>query len=136
MGHGLGIGTASKMASIFEYVSSQGEPIDRQFAERSVAEKTAAGDFMVWECDCTVVSMAAVVRRTPSACSIALVYTPPELRGRGYATRLVAELSEQQLAAGRRFCFLHTDLANPTSNAIYERIGYRRVAEAAEVVFG
>ena len=36
---------------------------------------------------------------------------------------------------GRRFCFLYTDLANPTSNAIYERIGYRRVAEAAEVVF-
>ena len=36
---------------------------------------------------------------------------------------------------GRRFCFLYTDLANPTSNAIYERIGYRRVAESAEIVF-
>ena len=58
------------------------------------------------------------------------MYTPPELRGRGYATALTAELSQRLLdgrlfEGGRRFCFLYTDLANPTSNAIYERIGYR-----------
>ena len=64
------------------------------------------------------------------------VYTPPAFRGRSYATTLTADVSAAQLAAGRRFCFLYTDLANPTSNAIYERIGYRKVAEAAEVVFG
>jgi predicted GNAT family acetyltransferase len=64
------------------------------------------------------------------------VYTPPQLRGRGYATSLVAELSRALLDAGRRFCFLYTDLANPTSNAIYERIGYVKVAEAAMVAFG
>ncbi len=69
------------------------------------------------------------------------MYTPPELRGRGYATALTAELSQRLLdgrlfEGGRRFCFLYTDLANPTSNAIYERIGYRRVAESAEIVFG
>jgi uncharacterized protein len=63
------------------------------------------------------------------------VYTPPELRGRGYATSLAAEVSRRRLAAGRRFCFLYTDLANPTSNAIYERIGYRRVCESAEILF-
>jgi predicted GNAT family acetyltransferase len=49
---------------------------------------------------------------------------------------VTAELSQRQLDGGRSFCFLYTDLANPTSNAIYERIGYRRIAEAAEVVFG
>ena len=63
------------------------------------------------------------------------MYTPPELRGRGYATALVAQLSSQLLAEGRRFCFLYTDLANPTSNAIYERIGYVRVCESAEIAF-
>ena len=62
-------------------------------------------------------------------------------RGRGYATALTAELSQCLLdgrlfEGGRRFCFLYTDLANPTSNAIYERIGYRRVAESAEIWFG
>jgi predicted GNAT family acetyltransferase len=60
---------------------------------------------------------------------------------RGYATALTAELSQRLLdgrlfEGGRRFCFLYTDLANPTSNAIYERIGYVRVAESAEIVFG
>ena len=59
----------------------------------------------------------------------------PTLRGRGYATALVAELSQSLLDSGRRFCFLYTDLANPTSNAIYERIGYVRVCEAAMVAF-
>jgi hypothetical protein len=63
------------------------------------------------------------------------VYTPPELRGRGYATALTAELSQRLLDQGRRFCFLFTDLTNPTSNAIYERIGYVRVAESAMVAF-
>ena len=58
-----------------------------------------------------------------------------ELRGHGYATALTAEVSARRLAAGRRFCFLYTDLANPTSNAIYERIGYHRVCESAEYTF-
>ncbi len=57
------------------------------------------------------------------------MYTPPELRGRGYATSVVAELTEQRLATGLAFCFLRTDLANPTSNAIYASIGYEPVAD-------
>ena len=63
------------------------------------------------------------------------VYTPPEHRGRGYATRLVAEHSAARLAAGDAACFLFTDLANPTSNAIYARIGYTKVCEAVEYAF-
>jgi predicted GNAT family acetyltransferase len=54
------------------------------------------------------------------------------LRRRGYATALTAELSRSLLAGGRRFCFLFTDLANPTSNAIYMRIGYRPVTDVEE----
>ena len=61
---------------------------------------------------------------------------PGDERGRGYATALVAEQSQKLLDAGRRFCFLYTDLANPTSNAIYERIGYVKIAESAMVEFG
>ena len=48
---------------------------------------------------------------------------------------MTADLSRRLLAGGRRFCFLYTDLANPTSNAIYERIGYRRVCESGEFRF-
>jgi hypothetical protein len=57
------------------------------------------------------------------------VYTPPERRGRGYATSLVAQISQQLLASGRQFCTLFTDLANPTSNSIYQKIGYRPVGD-------
>jgi predicted GNAT family acetyltransferase len=63
------------------------------------------------------------------------VYTPPDLRGRGYATGLVSEQSRWLLGTGRSFCFLYTDLDNPTSNALYRRIGYRMIAESGEVRF-
>jgi len=53
------------------------------------------------------------------------VYTPPAYRGRGYATALVAAMSRELLTRGKRKLFLTTDVANPTSNAIYSRIGYR-----------
>ena len=63
------------------------------------------------------------------------VYTPPEHRGRGYATGCVAELSGLLLERGRRFCMLFTDLANATSNRIYQRIGYEPVCDVAEYRF-
>jgi predicted GNAT family acetyltransferase len=100
---------------------------------------TSAG-IVLWEDEGEPVSLAGWGGPTPNGIRIGPVYTPPELRGRGYATALTAELSQRLLdgrlfPGGRRFCFLYTDLANPTSNAIYERIGYRRIAESAEIVF-
>ncbi len=90
---------------------------------------------LLWEDDGEPVSLAGWGGRTPNGIRVGPVYTPHELRGRGYATALTAELSQRLLAGDRRFCFLYTDLANPTSNAIYERIGYRRVCESAEIAF-
>src|SRR5690606_3450207 len=78
------------------------------------------------------VSMAGSGARTPRGRRVGPVYTPPEHRGKGYAEALVAEVSADLLEAGNRFCFLFTDLENPTSNAVYERIGYEMVIEAAE----
>jgi predicted GNAT family acetyltransferase len=106
--------------------------------EHRLASPTAG--FLVWEDGGEPVSLAGWGGATPNGIRVGPVYTPPELRGRGYATALTAELSRRLLdgrlfEGGRRFCFLYTDLANPTSNAIYERIGYRRVAESAEIVF-
>ena len=95
--------------------------------------RLADGGFLIWEDEGEVVSIAGCGGPTPNGIRIGPVYTPPELRGRGYATALVAELSQRLLDSGRRFCFLFTDLANPTSNAIYERIGYVRIAESAMV---
>ena len=63
------------------------------------------------------------------------VYTPPEERGRGYASNLVAHVSADMLERGAAACFLYTDLGNPTSNAIYRRIGYEQVAESSMILF-
>ena len=102
-----------------------------------VASRLRGGDagFWVWEDDGRAVSVAGYSGPTPNGIRIGPVYTPPELRGRRYATALVAELSAWLLAGGRTFCFLYTDLANPTSNAIYRRIGYRQVCDSANIVF-
>jgi uncharacterized protein len=110
-----------------------GEMIDFRLASPTAG-------ILLWEDDGMPVSLAGWGGPTPNGIRVGPVYTPPELRGRGYATALTAELSRCLLDGrlfvdGRRFCFLYTDLANPTSNAIYERIGYRRVAESAEIVF-
>jgi uncharacterized protein len=114
----------------------------RDGAEAMVDHRLAAETrgFLLWEDGGETVSLAGWGGATPKGIRVGPVYTPPELRGRGYATALTAELSQRLLdgrlfAGGRRFCFLYTDLANPTSNAIYERIGYRRIAESAEIVF-
>ncbi len=90
----------------------------------------------VWEVDGRLVSMSTHGSPTRNGIRISAVYTPPELRGRGYATALVADHSRAMLDAGYRLCMLNTDLANPTSNEIYRRIGYRKVAESADYRFG
>ncbi len=95
----------------------------------------ADGGFALWEDGGRAVSVSGWGGPTPNGIRIGPVYTPPGLRGRGYATALVAELSQTLLDRGRRFCFLFTDLANPVSNAIYERIGYVRVCESAMLAF-
>lgn len=93
-----------------------------------------AGNMYLWD-DGGLVSMAARTRPTPHGVSIGGVYTPPEKRGRGYASVCVAQLSQRMLDSGKQFCALFTDLDNPTSNAIYQRIGYRVVGDFADYGF-
>jgi len=90
------------------------------------------GGLVIWEDEGRPVSLAGFGSPTPNGIRVGPVYTPPELRGRGYASALVGELTARLLAGGRRFCFLFTDLANPTSNSIYQRVGYRPVADVTD----
>ena len=108
---------------------------DKEQALRAAEARVQAGDIFLWE-DGRAVSMAMKNRPTRHGISVSLVYTPPELRGRGYATACVGELSRLLLEAGWAFCALFADLANPTSNRIYERIGYRPVCDYEEYRFG
>lgn len=89
----------------------------------------------VWEDEGRVVSYAGFGGRTPHGIRVAPVYTPPELRGRGYASACTAALSQALLDSGHQRCFLNTDLANPTSNKIYQAIGYCPIGDALELRF-
>jgi hypothetical protein len=98
-----------------------------EFVDRR--EASPDGGIVLWEDGGAVVSMAGFGGRTPNGIRIGPVYTPPELRGRGYASALTAAVTQRLLDGGLRFCFLFTDLANPTSNSIYQRIGYEPVSD-------
>jgi len=63
------------------------------------------------------------------------VYTTPALRGRGYASALVGQMTGMLLSRGHRLCFLFTDLANPTSNGIYQRVGNEPVCDVDGYAF-
>lgn len=92
------------------------------------------GSIFVWQ-DQVAVSMAVCTGATPNGIRINVVYTPPEFRGKGYATSCVATLSQKLLKKGYKYCFLFTNLANPISNHIYSKIGYQPVCEISNYAF-
>jgi Predicted acetyltransferase len=98
----------------------------QDFAELVIARQGAH----LWYVNGKPVAQAVWSRPTRNGVSISGVYTPPELRKRGYASAVVAALSQKMLEQGRRFCVLYTDASNPTSNKIYQNIGYREVCES------
>jgi uncharacterized protein len=91
--------------------------------------------FMLWEDGGEPVSLAGWGGRTPTGIRVGPVYTPPDRRSRGYGSAVSAAVSAEQLAGGRQFCFLYTDLANPTSNKIYMDIGYEPVCDSVDYGF-
>jgi predicted GNAT family acetyltransferase len=104
-------------------------------ADRYLAGPASDRGLFLWEEGGRPVSMAGITGPTPNGIRVNAVYTPPQLRGRGYATACVAALSRAQLRAGRRYCFLFTDLANATANEIYQRIGYVAVGDVDRFEF-
>ncbi|MCB0386808.1 MAG: GNAT family N-acetyltransferase, partial [Bdellovibrionales bacterium] len=99
-------------------------------AESMVAEGTC----YLWE-DQKPVAMVALRRPTTHGICISYVYTPPEERGKGYASTVVATVSRQCLEGKYDFCTLYTDAENPTSNSIYLKIGYKIIGEVMDVEF-
>jgi predicted GNAT family acetyltransferase len=93
------------------------------------------GELLLWIDEGTPVSLAAAGGATPSGLRVGPVYTPPQRRGRGYASAVTAAVSAGALARGWEYCFLFTDLANPTSNRIYRRLGYEPVCDVDQWVF-
>ena len=103
----------------------------RTRAEDIVKRRLDSGHLYFWQtAEGELVSMAARVRETPNTTSISLVYTPSERRGRGHAGSAVAHLSQLWLDRGKTACNLFTNLANPSSNQAYTRVGYVQLVES------
>ena len=97
--------------------------------------RTGTRVFHLWEHDGRPVSVAGVTGPTPNGIRVGPVYTPPADRGHGFASAVTAAVSQAQLDQGRRFVFLFTDIANPTSNKIYRAIGYEPVSDIDQWTF-
>jgi hypothetical protein len=114
---------------VHECFPEEAHPLER--AHAMVDRLLPQGQLFLWQTpDGEAVSMAARVRETPNTATLSVVYTPPQLRGRGYARSVVAHLSQRWLDRGKRACNLFTDLANPASNRAYTHIGYRKILES------
>ena len=100
----------------------------------SLDAHVAEGRVGLWVDGGHPVSMAYASPAGGGVTRISGVWTPPPLRGRGYASGVVAALSAERLDDGEA-CMLYTDLANPTSNDIYQAMGYRRVGDAVSIAF-
>lgn len=93
------------------------------------------GLLWLWEVGGEPVSTAYLTTPVAGVVRVSGVYTPPAQRRRGYASACVAGISQHALDSGALACMLYTDLANPTSNKIYQAVGYRPVGDTQEWAF-
>jgi uncharacterized protein len=130
--------TMKDIELVTEWIEGFAAEVEPQWSDaREIAEwrlSGAGGPIFLWETD-RPVSMAGARGPTPNGIAINAVFTPPELRNNGYATACVAAVTQRMLDEGRRFCFLYTNLANPTSNSIYQKIGYRPLVDVDVIRF-
>lgn len=112
---------------IYEAMPEESEHLSKTL-ERT-KQNISNGEIYLLKDNEQIVSMARMAGETPNGRLVNLVFTPPELRGNGYATQCVAHLSQLILDKGYNYSALFTDLSNPVSNKIYYKIGYRPVID-------
>jgi predicted GNAT family acetyltransferase len=98
-------------------------------------ERLRRGGLVLWEVDGSPAAMAAVTPAKAGVARVGMVYTPPELRARGYGGAVTVAATRLALERDADKVVLFTDLANPTSNALYQRLGYRPVEDRVMISF-
>ena len=102
----------------------------------AVADRmVGSGRCVLWRLGREAVSLAVVSAAVAGVARVGPVFTPRPLRGHGYAAGATAAATALALEHGAADVVLYTDLANPTSNALYQRLGYRPHQDAAHRVF-
>ncbi|HVF19596.1 MAG TPA: GNAT family N-acetyltransferase [Mycobacteriales bacterium] len=134
---GVQVATAADGDTVFDWFCAFSDELGLlpRTSRAVVDARVAAGDIALWCTEDGPVSMAGIGGRTTRGARIGPVYTPAAHRSHGYAAAVTAAQTQRCFDQGADRCFLYTDLANPTSNAIYQRLGYERVADSLEITF-
>ncbi|MDA2735623.1 GNAT family N-acetyltransferase [Bacillus cereus group sp. Bc015] len=115
---------------IYQFCGDVNLPTTKEEAKQTAHTLITNHRLFGLEVDGKLVSVAAKTRPTKNNITVNFVYTPKEERKKGYASNCVAALSQRMLDEGYKTTTLYTDLANPTSNKIYQEIGYEQIAES------
>ncbi|WP_242222320.1 GNAT family N-acetyltransferase [Bacillus cereus group sp. BfR-BA-01380] len=115
---------------VYHFCEEVNLAITKEEVVHTAAELIESQRLFGWEVEGQIVSMAAVTRPTKRNITINFVYTPEKERKKGYAFNCVSALSQYMLDSGYETTSLYTDLANPTSNKIYQEIGYEQIMES------
>ncbi|GGK81662.1 N-acetyltransferase [Sphaerisporangium melleum] len=99
-----------------------------------IDERMSRRGWRLWTVGDEPVAMAAMTSVVAGTARLTPVYTLPGQRGRGYGSAVTAAVSQAARDAGAEHVLLFTDLANPTSNSVYQRIGYSPVSDYRIVV--
>jgi RimJ/RimL family protein N-acetyltransferase len=113
------------MAAFVHEATPHDSPPSSEIVEKGAAE----GRYFIWMVGDEPVSTAAIVRRTRHTGGIAAVFTPKDLRGKGYAGSITAAVVEALFREGKTMACINTDLRNPISNRCYAKIGFQPVCD-------
>jgi RimJ/RimL family protein N-acetyltransferase len=114
---------------LIEWAAAFGRETGAVVRNRSVDDRLSHGGWTLWEDGGQPVAMAGRTRDVAGVVRVAGVYTPPAHRQRGYGGAVTTAVTQAAIDAGASAVVLFTDLANPTSNALYQRLGYRPVED-------
>lgn len=118
---------------LFEFGEETTVSISKEKAEESATKFLANNQLYFLEIEGKIVSMCIWSRPTNKNVCISFVYTPKQYRKKGYASDVVAYVTEKMLNSGYESTALYTDLKNPTSNKIYQEIGYKNIMKSVMV---
>jgi predicted GNAT family acetyltransferase len=122
------------LAAWFAAFSQEAGTRDRNH-QAAVDNRLSYGGLALWESDGRPVSVAGLTRQLAGMRRVGPVYTPPRWGRHGYGAAVTAEVSRRALREGAHEVVLFTDLANRTSNALYQRLGYRPVQDRLVLSF-
>lgn len=131
--------TREHAAAIAAYLAgfakdAHGVQVDAENQLEAAAHMAGSGNLYLWMVDGQPVSMANIAHRSPRHARINAVFTPVGLRKKGYASALVAGLSETVLTEGLT-PMLYADKNNPDANKVYRSIGFVASGAIAEINF-